>query len=217
MEIVKSIEPYGDFYVYGEQTEKVADILGMSEADLKDNCQQNGVAYLAVDKANTKQIKVTHIITDFSNSIINLSNLSDSNISALVPNITGVEGAMGEIIKKDGQKFIKAQFKTNDSGGEYILTQYITVAERNVVALSFYTSSGESTNYIEETFESFESPLFITEKQAESSPLGYVLLVAAIVFAVACAVIIFTIIKDIKKDKTEEITSSGTVTFSESS
>ncbi len=205
MEIVKALETGDDFYVYSEQSERVADILGIVNSDLEEYCKQNSVAYLAVNKANTKQIKVTHIITDFSNSIINLSNLSDNKIAALIPDITGVEGAKGDIVKKDGQKFIKAQFKTNDSGGEYILTQYITVAERTVIALSFYTASGGSTDYIEEAFKSFESPLFITEQKQETSPLGFVLLAAAIVFAIASAVIIFTIIKDIKKDKAEEI------------
>ncbi len=200
--IVESIKPYGEFYIYGEDNSEIAQIFGMSEADLNDHCNDNAVAYLAVNKDNSKQIKVTHTVTDFSSSIVNISGLTDSNITALIPDITGVEGAKGDIINKNGQKFVMTQFKTVDSGGEYILTQYFTVADKTNIVLSFYTKATVNREYIEKTFETFTSKLFITNDSPKKDYYSYswILITAAAIFAVACAVIIFTIIRDIRKE-----------------
>lgn len=210
MEIVKDIKPQGEFYIYSEQTDEVANILGMDKDSLKDYIYQNGVAYLAVNKENTKQIRVTNNTTDFSNSIINISGLSNDSIIALIPDITGIENTKGEVINKEGQKFVKTQFKTTDSGGEYILTQYFTVANRANIVLSFYTDSSADLDYIEETFNSFTSPLFITEDNEKTVTIGYVILIAAIIFGVACVIIVFTIIRDIRKDKKESLDTEET-------
>ncbi len=209
MEIVKSINPEGDFYIYGEHSDKVASALGMEQDALEEYLNQNGVVYLAVNEDNTKQIRVTSVTTDFSNSVINISGLSNDSITALIPDITGIKDAKGEVILKDGQKFVKTQFKTKDSGGEYILTEYFTVANRMCIALSFYTKATADTDYIEKTFESFSSPLFITAKK-ESGPIGFIVLAAAIIFGMACVVIVFTIIRDIKKENKESETQEET-------
>ena len=201
MELIDNIEPYGEFYIYGEQTENVAKAVGMKKAELENYCIENGVAYFAVNKDNTKQIKVTVNYNRFSEEIINISSLLNSDITALIPDITGIENSSGEIISKNGQKFVKTQFITTDSGGEYVLTQYYTVASSANFVLSFYTEASANKDYIEKTFESFSSPLFIIEKSEKANPVKSVILVASVIFGVACVVIIFTIIKDIRKDK----------------
>lgn len=203
IEYINDLKPQGEFYNYPEQADKAAKALGMDKFELRQYCLQNGVVYFAVDKDNTKQIKVTVETTDFSNSVINISGLSNDSITALIPDITGIENAKGEVITKDGQKFVKTQFKTEDSGGEYILTQYFTVANRTNIVLSFYTEKSLELDYIDKTFESFSSPLFITEKNDKSAAIESVVLVTAVIFGIACVVITFTIIRDIKKDKKE--------------
>jgi hypothetical protein len=131
--------------------------------------------------------------------------MSNDSITALIPDITGVDGAKGEVINKDGQKFVKTQFKTSDSGGEYILTEYFTVADKSTVVLSFYTKLGLDTDYIEKTFNSFNSQLFIVDvDEVNNSPFSIVLLVAAGIFGIACVIIFITILRDIKKEKVSE-------------
>lgn len=205
MEIIDTLEPYGEFYVLGENNNEIADILGVSSEEL------NAVddSYLAVNKENTKQIRVTASVTDFSNSIGNISNLSNDKISALVPELSGVENAKGEVIDKDGQKFVKIQLRTEDGGGEYILTQYITVAARQSVTLSFYTDMGENTEYIEKTFETFGSPLFNSDTSEEKdNRIQYVILAAAGVFLIICVAVFISIIIDIKKNNKQELSES---------
>jgi hypothetical protein len=161
--------------------------------------------YLAVNSGNTKQIRIRTEITEFSNSIGNISNLSDDNITALISDIVGIEDVNGDIIEKDGQKFIKIQLRSTDSGGEYILTQYFTVASKQNFVLSFYTDINEDTEYIEKTFESYTSPYFnsITQNN-KSNSMSYIILGAAILFLVICVVVTITIVLDLKKKNEDE-------------
>ena len=196
-----TIEPYGEFYTLENDRDKVAQILGITENDLN-NIQD---IYLAVNKENTKQIRIRTEITDFSNSIGNISNLSDDKITALIPDISGFRNVKGDVINKDGQKFIRVQLRSSDSGGEYILTQYITVASKQNFVLSFYTDINEDTEYIENTFESFSSSYFKSDtRDNKKDTISYILLGAAILFLLVCVVVITTIIIDLrKKEETE--------------
>ena len=96
-----------DFYSYksGQSSEDTAKILGMTEEELENYCNENGIVFIAANKDNTKQIRISVTESEFSSSIGNLSNLSDDKITALIPDITGSVG--GELLEKDGQRFIK--------------------------------------------------------------------------------------------------------------
>ncbi len=201
VEMIDTLEPYGSFYILGEDNKEIAEILGISEADLGSIDD----AFLAINKENTKQIRLTVSVTDFSNGIGNISNISNDKISALAPELSGVESAKGEIIEKNGQKFLKIQLRSVDSGGDYILTQYITVAAKQNFILSFYTDFNEDTEYIEKTFETFNSPHFNTLSDKDNdNRIQYVILAFAGVFLVICIAVAISIIIDIKKGKTEE-------------
>ena len=196
-----TIEPYGEFYSIQNDQNRVAEILGINKTDL------NSIddVYLAVNNGNTKQIRIRTEITNFSNSIGNISNLSDDKITALTSDIVGVEDVKGDVINKDGQKFIKIQLRTTDSGGEYILTQYFTVASKQNFVLSFYTDINEDTEYIEKTFESYTSPYFNSiAKDTKSNMMSYIILGCAILFLVVCVVVMITIVIDLRKKKDEE-------------
>ncbi len=186
-----SLKPDGEFIT---ETEKIAEIIGMEKDGILDFCIENNIIYIAVNKDNSKQIRVTEKETDFSKSIVNINGLSEENINELLPDIIGIEGVKGEVLNKNGQKFIKTELSSSDSGGEYILTEYITVANKKVYVLSFYTASKTATDYIEKTFKTFESPYFINEI---NSSIVYVVIAFAI-FLTASVIIVITIIKDLK-------------------
>ena len=184
-----------EFSVYGEDSKKVAEILGMSETALNEYTQQNNIVYLAVNDENTKQIRLTVNTTDFSGSIGNLSLLSDSEIEGLIPDITGDSAVKGEIIENGGQKFVLSRVSSEDSGGGYTLARYFTVAGDNEYILSFYTSDGVSEDYIGEVFESFKSDDFYGEN--DKKPYSYIVIAAIAVFSAGGLFIIYTIIRDL--------------------
>lgn len=195
------------FYVHSKEPQKTAEILGMTETELADYCQSGSIVYLAVDGENSRQIRVTVGENSFSNSVVNISELTDSKIESLAPEISGIDGVRGEAVELNGQKFLKVQLISNDSGGEYILTQYITVAQKQNIVLSFYTDSAIDNDYTEQVFESLSSPLFITaEDDQKTNTLLVIVPIVVIVFAILSVGIIISIIVDMKKHREEEST-----------
>ncbi len=201
-----TLTPFGDFLEYEKDSKDVANILNMEEDELLSFCSKNNIRGLWVNKDNTKQIRLSYYNTDFSNSVVNISTLSDDKISELVPDISGIENAKGEIVLKGNQKFIELQLKSQDSGGVYNLTQYITVANKDVFVLSFYTAIDDNADYIYigKTFDSFSSPYFLTAESSFSDNWQYLILVGAIAFSFLAIVIGMTVIRDIINERSAD-------------
>lgn len=192
-----------DFYSYksGQNAEDTAKILGMTASELENYCISGGILYLAVNENNTKQIRVSVAESAFSSGIGNLSNLSEDKITALIPDITGADS--GEIVTKNGQSFIKTTENLTDSGGEYSVISYVTVAAKKDYVLSFYTATGTSTDYVEKVFKSFSADDFYKESNPKSY-FGYVIIAAIALLALVSAYIIFTLVRDIKNERKEK-------------
>lgn len=188
-----------EFYTNGDNAEKAAEIVGLDKDRLESYLEDNGIVYFAANSDNTKQIRISVGESEFSGSVINLSNLSDDKITALMPDITGSREIRGDIVEKDGQKFVKTQISTSDSGGKYTVIQYITVAAKKNYVLSFYTSENEDTDYTETLFKTYKSDDFYSEK-SDKGGYGYIILGAVILLCLVSAYIIFTLIRDIKNE-----------------
>ena len=187
-------------YMPGKSADETSRIIGMDKSELESYCLENGIIYLAVNDDNSKQIRISTGTSSFSQSVINLSNLSDDKITALMPDITGSSDIRGDIIEKDGQKFVKTQISTSDSGGKYTVIQYITAAAKKDYVLSFYTAGGEDTDYTEEVFATYKSDDF-NKAQNKKSNFSYIILGAVVLLCLVSAYIIFTLIRDIKNDR----------------
>lgn len=194
---ISALKPTNDFYILGKDNKKICSVLKMSEKELEKLCDENFITYLAVNKNNTKQIKLTETKTSFSKKIGNLSHLSDDTALTLTAEALIPEGVSGQIVNKDGQKFVKTEAETNDSGGKFIVTNYITVSNKKLYTLSFYTKSTLDTDYVEKVFETFNEEGFYNEKDNKSA-IMYVLWIAVILLGIGCSFIIYTIIRDIK-------------------
>lgn len=192
-----SIEAGSEFYIYGEDNEKLCETVGITDID--SYCKERNIKYLAVNKDNTRQISLLVEETEFSNSVINLSLLTNDGIKELMPDIIGLQNIKGEILDKNGQKFIKTAVKTQDSGGEYINTQYYTVADKKIYILSFYNTAEQDTTYVQKTFDSFRSDDFITDKNDDASTVKTVVILALIAFGICSLIVLITIVRDIIK------------------
>lgn len=208
-----SLKAGDEFSVYGQDSGKAAEILGMSEAELDGYVSQNNIVYLAVNEDNTKQIRLTVAATAFSESTGNLSLLSDSEIEELIPDITGDSAVKGDIIESGGQKFVLSRVSSEDSGGGYTLARYFTVAGNNEYILSFYTSDGVPEDYIESVFESLDSDDFYTGK--DKSPYSYMVIAAIAVFSAGALFIIYTLIRDLTVKRRREMPEAAPVDSSD--
>lgn len=189
------------FFVYSENPKKVADIVSMTPEKLKQHNEENNIIYFAVNEDNTKSIQLSCQETDFSNSISDLSLLSDTTVKSLIPDITGLNNIQGEIIFHKDLKFVKINIREKNEG--YILTQFFTVTDKKMYILSFITENNGSLDYIDQAF----SPVSNTDES--DSTFRIIVIVATIIFGGVCLVLIFTIVKDLvlrKKETAEETT-----------
>lgn len=179
-----------EFYVYGQDNKELSKAVNMSESELDEYCKNNSITFLAVNKANTKQIRKIEAEDSFSKKIGNFFALKDNEILELTEELTGFSGVRGTVFEKGNKKFLKVELKTKDSGGEYYLTQYITVENSKREVLSFYTDSKENTDYVEEVFSS----QFKTSKS--TSALKVISVIGMVLFGGLALVVFVAIIKD---------------------
>lgn len=179
-----------EFYVYGQDNKELSKTIDMTESELKEYCKNNNITFLAVNKTNTKQIKRTEIEDAFSKKIGDFFALKDNEIIELAEELTGFSGVKGTVFEKGNKKFLKVELKSADSGGEYFLTQYITVSDSKKEILSFYTAKKENTDYVEEVFSS----QFKTSKS--STALKVISVIGMVLFGGLALVVFVAIIKD---------------------
>ena len=189
-----------EFYSYGQNPQKVAEILKLTEDELQDYCTRNNLELFAVNQGNTKQIKLDITENEFSKFIGNISSLPDGDILGIADELSGIENSGGSVTSLENQKFLKLEFKTTDSGGEYFLTQYITVAKNKSYRLSFYTAADEDTGYVETVFASLKSEDFEVVTP-EKKATDYIIPLACIAFLVVTVLIAISVIVDIKKNR----------------
>ncbi len=180
-----------DFLVYGkDDIDRFCEVLNMDAGAIKDYCDENNITYFAINKDNTKQIKRTELVDAFSQKAVDLSVLDDNEILKLAGDISGFPDAKGEVINHQNLKFLKLRLESKDSGGNYTLTEYITVKDAKKVMLTFYTAKNESEEYIDKVFsEQFQ-------KETNYTPF---LTVGIIIFIFIGLVATAFIIKDLRQ------------------
>lgn len=183
----------------GENEKELAEILGITEGELTSYCRENSIEYLAVNRDNTKQIRLSVKKTEFSSAVINFSNLSDENIAAVIPEIIGVSNVKCETADKNGQKFAKVRLSSSDSGGDYTVSQYITAANKKLFILSVCTAADKDADYADKIFEGFDADDFNHTKSQKNGYSG-VIVGAIAILVVVCAFVTVTLIRDIRSD-----------------
>lgn len=178
-----------DLYVFPDDAVQIAEVLNMTEESLKLYCDENNVTYLAVNSDNTKQIRKTETVDAVSEKILSLSCFSDSEILGFSKELSGFD-ATGEVIEQNGLKFLKIELQTEDGGGKYILTQYITIENSKKTVLTFYTADGVSRNYVQNIFE---------EQFAQNEHYTALIIAAAVILIAVAVVVTLLIIKELKK------------------
>ena len=186
------LTPTEDFFIYSASPQKVAEIVKMTQEDLKTDVESKNIIFLAVDAENTRQIQLTETENKFSTTVSNLSNLSDSSIRSLAADITGVENIKGKVVLHGEQKYVRIELKSK----EYVLTQFFTVENKKLYTLSFYTNLEVSTDYIKDTFSYKQKTAdSITVKEIPKN-LKTLTIIGFSIFGILFFVILYSIIKD---------------------
>ena len=179
-----------EFLVFGEDNKQISQVLNMSQTELEKYCEDNKITYLAVNADNTKQIRRSEFADAFSQKVTDLSVLGDKEILRLADSLTGFSDVKGEIIKRNALKFLKVELETEDDGGKYVLTQYLTVQDGQKTVLTFYTADGVDRDYIQSAFE---------KQFPEKFNYKPFIIIGIILFAFVSVIVAVLVIKEIRK------------------
>jgi hypothetical protein len=180
-----------EFSVYGEDDIDIfCQAFDMDAGEIKYYLSQNNITYLAINGDNTKQIKRSEITDAFSQKVVDFSVLEDSEILNLANQISGFENSKGQVVTVGDIKLLKIEVKTKDSGGEYVLTQFVTVKGGKKITLSFFTAGDGDRAYIETVLKE----QFPKEKDFTPFLIG-----GTVALSIAILVVIVLIILEFRK------------------
>jgi hypothetical protein len=180
-----------EFLVYGEDDIDIfCQAFDMDAGEIKYYLSQNNITYLAINGDNTKQIKRSEITDAFSQKVVDFSVLEDSEILNLANQISGFENSKGQVVTVGDIKLLKTEVKTKDSGGDYVLTQFVTVKGGKKITLSFFTAGDGDRAYIETVLKE----QFPKEKDFTPFLIG-----GTVALSIAILVVIVLIILEFRK------------------
>lgn len=137
----------------------VAELVGISAEEVDDYFEKHSLKFLSVNKDNTSQIKLSVLEDEFSSKIISFNNIDDDKILKLANSLfTGSYEQVSEgtqIVEKDGLKFLKFEENLADNGGEYTVTQYVTVYGSKAYRLSVFVTGEQEDDFSDTIFNGF--------------------------------------------------------------
>lgn len=177
-------------FLADDKTE-VANVIGITAKEVDDYFKNNYLEFLSVSEDNTSQIKLSVLADEFSSKIFSFNNLGDEQILKLANSLfTGSYEQVSDgakIVRNNSVKFLKYEETLTDNGGEYTVTQYVTVYNGKTYRLSVFIG-GQEKNLSDTVFES----LTFNQLNEGLSPLTKIFIIVGIViFAVIIVLSIF--------------------------
>ncbi len=195
-----------DFTVWqsGKSMEDISAVFGMTEKELENHCDKNNIVYVAADSTNSKQITLSVTENEFSKTAVSFSRLSDKDLKEIATDFTDNSAAEIEIdTSADKNRFIKITETLADSGGQYTVTEYITVCSAKLYTLCISESGSEKQTALAKTvFNGYKIKDNAKPVTSGNNMLYTLLAVGGIAIFTALAVVLtYTVIRDIKRNK----------------
>lgn len=123
---------------YGDKNlESAAKIMGISKGELSKKFREDDILFVAVNKDNSIQVRLSRYQTELSKKAEDISAFSDDLLNELFPELKNDNYAKTTIGKTT---FIKNTENLKDSGGDYTSEQYITIKNGYIYQISVYVS-----------------------------------------------------------------------------
>lgn len=197
-----------DGFIFADASDdktKLADALGLTADELNRLYDKQNILFAAVSSDRTTQLRLLKTANAFSERCVSFSRLSDTELNELAPQLAGTLFNNGGIVKgNDGTKYVRLTQSLHDSGGDYTVTEYLTVCNSTLYTFSV---TADDTVTGADTEAAFKS---LTLRDAEKSSVGtghtlYAVLAAAgiAVFTAAAAICLFLILRDFKQKRNQ--------------
>lgn len=185
----------GSDYLYfrnGDDLKEAAKITGSEERELKKLFDAENVVMLALSKDNLRQIRVAYYTNELSAEIGNLDLLDIKDLAEIKDSLSDKLSLGGENFSADYienteapiNKYIICTELFTDSGGDYSVTQYLTVKDGAFWHITTYAPNHSGVPYI--------IPYFSVEEDGfDTSKILYIIGAVFAVFAVVVFVLYF--------------------------
>lgn len=194
---------------YGDDLTELAGVFDMNAESLQKYYDENKVLYLAANPQNTCQITLTCTENEFSKGITSFSLLSEAEIEAIADELAGESFKNHGVIQgSDGNPYIHLEKKLLDSGGDYTVTEYLTICSSNLFTLSISISE---LNKPDITPKAILTGLKINNTIAPQNNGNGLLYTVLTVFGIALFAAIavyltYTVIRDVRRIRASEDT-----------
>ena len=190
---------YNTLYL-GEDATSMAKRLNMDTKELKSYMEENGVLMIAVSKDRSRQIRVCEEETEFSSLAEDISAIDKETLSEFAQVVTSDNNSEFEYVTNNDRKYIKFSSVLSDSGGSYVMTQYVTICKGRIYRFCFYNSGKTVSSEADEVFADFKLLGFEESKLPGWLSVVFVLGIAA--FTALSVAMIIGIIKEKRTEKT---------------
>lgn len=187
--------------------------LGYSVSSFKNyldstNDGQPNTLFIGLNPSTRAQITAKSWFTDFSQKVGSFAFLDNEALSLTAKELVTVKGASYKIVSANGMKLIEIRSTTKDSGGEFCSVQYITVCNNNFYSLNFTFSGAISDDKVSTAWNTLETFKIKDTLASSAWDFGSVLIMVLIFLAIIgtlifAVIIVISIVKDIKKRKTD--------------
>ncbi len=178
----------------------VAKTLDISNQELDSYFSEKNIEFLAVSYDKKSQIRISAYNDMLSKSARDISNLSEKNIKKLAQSITEDTALTYDIYIRNSRKYIEITENLKDSGGEFVSTQLITMANGKIFNITI-NNAGDFVD--EDMLKSLDTLKF---KESQDSFKSYIIITIAIVIGIGVFItlIVLMILGIIKDKKNEE-------------
>lgn len=187
--------PKGFTEVYQlENLSKAAKILDMSDDELSDFLKKNKITYFAVSKDKSTQIRFSGVKDNFGKTVGEMKNLNNNQLNDLIKTLKKGSTAKFSIDISNGRNYIKSLSLLKDNGGEYTVTQYITVVNGKTYYLTCYNSGTKTSSEIKNVF----SNLIIYDVLEKTDNIKYIIGFLIVALMLTCVGLIVGIYRKLK-------------------
>lgn len=183
----------------GEDAAPMAKKLNMKPKELKNYMAENGVLMLAVSKDKSRQIRIIEEQTEFSKLAEDISAMDKTSLNEFAQIVTADNNTEFSYVNNNNRKYIKFSDTLTDSGGSYVMTQYVTICGGKIYRYCFYNSGKTEIAEADETFNNFKLLGFEEKKLPEWFSIVFVLGIA--VFAAISIALFVGIIREKRLEK----------------
>lgn len=178
----------------GDDPSPMAKRLGMEKKELQDYMKDNGVLLIAVSKDRSKQVRIIEEKTEFSSLAEDISALDEEALNNLSQRLTSNQNSEFQYVTNNKRKYIKFSDVLSDSGGSYVMTQYITIKNGRFYKLCFYNSGELQDDEADAVFNQFK----LSEKKEAKLPpwLTVVFVLAVALFTALSVAMVIGIIRE---------------------